>query len=255
MLQAFVIVLREGFESFLIVAIIATYLQRTGRRLLLPAVWWGILASVFLSVILGYFLFQGASQPLWEGITGVVSAVLVTWFVIHMWKTAPHLKKDMESKLSEKTSVPSTKAAYLGVFSFTTFMIAREGMETALLLIQVHEPKAVTGILLGVVAAAFMAFLWTRLGHRINLKLFFQVTALFLLLFVAQVLIYSFHEFCEAGIFPNSEVLHNATEPFSPEGIYGKWISLGMVLVCAFWLLGAWVVSLFSKQDEPVLTK
>lgn len=248
MLQAFVIVLREGFESFLIVAIIAAYLQKTGRRLLLPAVWWGILVSVFLSVILGYFLFQGASQPLWEGITGVVSAVLVTWFVIHMWKTAPHLKKDMESKLSEKTSTPSTKAAFLGVFSFTTFMIAREGMETALLLLQVHEARIVTGVILGTLAAVGMAFLWWKLGHLINLKLFFQVTAIFLLLFVGQILLYSFHEFTEAGILPNSEALHIATEPYSSNGIYGKWISLGTVVVCALWLLGAWVVSLFSNK-------
>jgi len=247
MLQAFVIVLREGFESFLIVAIIATYLQRTGRRLLLPAVWWGILASVFLSVILGYFLFQGASQPLWEGITGVVSAILVTWFVIHMWKTAPHLKKDMESKLSEKTSAPSTKAAYLGVFSFTTFMIAREGMETALLLIQVHSAQVVSGSLLGLGAAIGMALLWMRLGHLINLKLFFQVTALFLLLFVGQILLYSFHEFTEAGVLPNSEAFHLATEPYSPDGIYGKWISLGTVIICASWLLGAWAMEKLGK--------
>lgn len=38
MLQSFVIVLREGFEAFLIVALAATYLRRTGRRRLTSAV-------------------------------------------------------------------------------------------------------------------------------------------------------------------------------------------------------------------------
>ena len=46
MLQALIIVFREGFESFLTVAIIFAYLKKTGRDWLRPAVWWGIAASV-----------------------------------------------------------------------------------------------------------------------------------------------------------------------------------------------------------------
>ena len=248
MLQAFVITLREGFEAFLIVAIIVSYLRNTNRQSLMSAVYWGIGASVVLSLALGFVLLQGGNEPLWEGWMGLISAIFVGGFVIHMWKTAAHFKKDMEAHLQEKVAAPSTKSAFVGVLAFTTFMIAREGMETALLLIQVHEPQVVSGIALGLLAAAFMAFLWTKLGRLINLKLFFQVTALFLLLFIGQILLYSFHEFCEAGIFPNSEFFHNATEPYSPDGIYGKWISLGMVFVCALWLLGAWVKELSSKR-------
>lgn len=250
MIQAFVIVLREGFESFLIVAIIVAYLQKTGRRSLMPAVWWGAVASVFLSVLLGFVLLQGANEPLWEGITGAVSAVMVTWFVIHMWQTAPHMKKDLELKLNEKASVPSTRAAALGIFSFTTFMMAREGMETALLLFQVHETRVIAGALLGTLAATGMALLWWKLGRLINLKLFFQITAIFLLLFVCQILIYSFHEFTEAGIFPNSETWHAATEPYGPDGIYGKWISLGTVFLCAVWLLIAGGRDFLSRRSK-----
>ena len=80
---------------------------------------------------------------------------------------------------------------------------------------------------------------WARLGHLINVKRFFQVTGIFLLLFMVQVAIYSFHEFAEAGLLPNSEVLHAATEKFSPDGLYGKWFSVAMLSVCAAWLLGA----------------
>ena len=248
MIQAFVIVLREGFESFLIVAIIAAYLQKTGRQSLMPAVYWGIAASIFVSVLLGVFVLQGASQPLWEGITGAVSAVMVTWFVVHMWQTAPHLKKDLEAKLNEKISVPTSRAATVGVFSFTTFMIAREGMETALLLLQVHEASVLTGAFFGTLAATAMALLWWKLGRLINLKLFFQVTAIFLLLFVCQIVIYSIHEFTEAGIFPNSEAWHIATEPYGPDGIYGKWISLGTVILCGVWLLIAGMKDFLSRK-------
>ncbi len=247
MLQAFIIVLREGFESFLIVAIIFAYLRKTQRGNLIPAVWWGTGISVLTSAIFGFAMLQGANQSLWEGITGVVSAALVSWFVIHMWRTAPHLKKDMEHRLYEKTSHKSLNKAFWGVFFFTLFMITREGMETALLLIQIHTPQVVTGILLGTLAAAGMAFLWGRFGHLINLKLFFQVTSIFLLLFVVQILVYSFHEFTEAGIFPNSEALHIATEPFSPQGLYGKWLTVLMIGTCAVWLLGA---SLFNRLSH-----
>lgn len=249
MLQAFIIVLREGFESFLIVAIIIAYLQKTGRSSLLPAVYAGIGFSVFTSAAAGYLLMLNANEPLWEGIMGLVSAVLISWFVVHMWRTAPRLKQEMEAQLTQKTAGMPPRAAWWGAFLFTAFMITREGMETALLLIQIHDVQVVSGIALGILAAAGMALLWIRLGHLINLKLFFQVTALYLLLFVAQVLIYSFHEFTEAGFLPYSEALHEATEPFSGDGIIGKWISLGIVAICAIWLCWAWVQ---SKRNPPV---
>ncbi len=249
MLQAFVVVLREGFESFLMVAITVSYLRKTNRLKLIPAVYWGILGSLLASGGLGYLLLHGAfRQSLWEGIFGIVSAVLVTWFVVHMWRTAPKLKKEMENRLSAATEGKPTKRAFFGVLLFTLFMISREGMETALLLLQIHESRIVTGISLGILAAGAMAFLWARFGHLINLKLFFQVTAIFLLLFVLQIMIYSFHEFTEAGIFPHSEALHTATEPFSSEGLYGKWFSLVMVAGCGLWLVGAW---LFERFNNP----
>ena len=50
MLQALIIVFREGFESFLTVAIIFAYLRKTGRNWLRPAVWWGIAVSIVASI-------------------------------------------------------------------------------------------------------------------------------------------------------------------------------------------------------------
>lgn len=242
MFQAFIIVLREGFEAFLIVAITLAYLRKTNQNGLVPAVHWGILLSVAVSALLGYALYKNmANQPLLEGWLALISAFLIAGFAIHMWQMGPKLKQEMEQRLYKATSKPTSRSAYFGVLAFTVFMIAREGMETALLLIQIHEPQIVQGVALGVLAAASMAFLWARYGYRINLKLFFQVTAIFLFLFVAQVLMYSFHEFTEAGVFPNSEALHIATEPYSPDGLYGKWFSLGMVGICAVWLVFAWL--------------
>jgi high-affinity iron transporter len=143
----------------------------------------------------------------------------------------------------------------LGVFLFTFLMITREGMETALMLLQVHNPQMVNGALLGLGAAAVFAWGWARFGHLINVRRFFQVTGIFLLLFLVQVGIYSFHEFSEAGLLPNSEVLHAATEKFSPDGLYGKWFSLLMISVCGLWLLGGWLVDRLkiARQNDVSL--
>lgn len=236
MLQAFIVVLREGFESFLMAAIILAYLKKTGRTSLVPAVYIGSVTSILASATFGYVLLKGVNQPLWEGILGVVAIVMVSSLVIHMWRTAPHLKRDMENKIHKISSGTSQRMAFVGVFLFTLFMITREGMETALFLIQVKDAGYLSGMFLGLVAAAGVSYLWIRFSHLINLKRFFQVTGIFLLIFLAQIALYSFHEFCEAGLFPNSDAWHAATEPFSPDGYYGKWFSLSLVAATAVWL-------------------
>ena len=234
MLQALIIVFREGFESFLTVAIIFAYLRKTGRGWLRPAVWWGIVVSMLASAGLGYVL-QSINQPLWEGILALVAAVLVATFVIHIWRIAPQMKREMEARLEVQASRDSNWA-WIGVFGFTLLMITREGMETALMLIQVRQGRFWLGCALGLAAAAAMSWLWAHYGHRINVKRFFQVTGLFLLLFTVQILFYAIHEFSEAEILPNSEAIHLATEPYSSDGRYSMWILAGMLAVCALWL-------------------
>ncbi len=252
MIQAFIVVLREGFEAFLIVAIILAYLEKTRQFSLKPPVYWGIAASVIASAGMGWLIYQGVNGPLWEGIFGLVSAFMVAGMVVHMWRTAPHLKKDMEAGLHKATVEKAGAAAWFGVFLFTVLMITREGMETALLILQIHEPQILTGIFFGIAAAGSLAMLWAKFGHRINLKAFFQVTAIFLMLFVVQILIYSFHEFSEAGILPNSEHFHAITEVISPDGLYGKWFSLAMVGVCALWLLAVSILDCVNPKTKPL---
>src|SRR5438477_4475161 len=239
MLPALIIVFREGFEAFLTVAIILAYLRKTGRDWLRPAVYWGIAISVAASFALGWLLMR-VNQSLWEGVLGIVAAVLVGTFVVHVWRTAPHMKKDMETKLEIASSRTSHRLAMTAVFLFTLLMVTREGMETALMLIQVRTSRFILGSLLGIGAAAAMSWAWAHYGHRINLKRFFQVTGLFLLLFTLQILFYAIHEFSEAEVLGRwSEAIHNATEPYSPVGVYGKWFSVVMVGFCAVWLIAA----------------
>jgi len=127
-------------------------------------------------------------------------------------------------------------------------MITKEGMETVLMLFQIQDAQLMTGVALGVVGAIAISWAWVNVGHLINVKRFFQVTSIFLLLFMVQIGIYSFHEFSEAGILPNSAVLHEATEPLSPTGIYGSWFSIIAIGVCAVWLAGAYVNDSLKKR-------
>jgi len=249
MLQALIIVFREGFESFLTVAIIFAYLKKTDRDWLRPAVWWGIGAAVVASVGLG-FLLQRVNQPLWEGVLGLVAAVLVASFVIHIWRVAPTMKRKMEAKIEARASSSSTGWAWVGVFILTLLMITREGMETALLLIQVRQGNFWLGCALGLALAAAMSWGWAHYGHRVNVKRFFQVTGLFLLLFTIQILFYAVHEFSEAELLPNSEAIHLATEPFSADGRYSLWIMFGMVALCALWLAGVTVLDRMRANGQ-----
>lgn len=253
MLEAFIIVLREGFEAFLIVAIIFAYLRKTGQRWLLLSVYAAIVAAVCSSLALGYLIKQGINQSFWEGVFGVIAIVFVGTLVIHMRRVGPHLMQRMNARLDSVSVDRPRFLAYLGVFLFTALMITREGMETALMLTQVRG-RYLTGALLGLAGATLLAIAWARFGHLINMKRFFQVTSIFLLLFILQIALYSFHEFAEAGVFgARSDSWHAATEVWSPEGMYGKWISLAIVAVSSFWLLVA-LVGDRLRRLEPMAT-
>jgi high-affinity iron transporter len=275
MLNSFIIVMREGFESFLLVAVILAYLRKSEQKWLNSAVYVGIALALAASGGLAYVLnsnvdeatvhsifgdFLGvyvnqffANEALREAVLGAIAVVMVGTLVIHMWRTGPKIQQHMRERLSAVSSKRSNVAAVLGVFLFTFLMITREGMETALMLMQVRDSNLITGALLGLLAAVVFAAGWARFGHLINVRRFFQVTGIFLLLFLVQVSIYTFHEFAEAGLLPNSDFLHEATEKFSPDGLYGKWFSPIMIGICALWLLGAWLID--RRRSKPQITQ
>jgi high-affinity iron transporter len=240
MYQAFVVTLREGLEAFLIVAISLAYLRKSGRHELIAAVRWGIALSILISIGAAFLFARASNHALWEGVLAIVAAISVASLTVHMWRTARRIKTDIEGHLAASTMKTGT-AAFVGVFLFTLLMISREGMETALLMGTIWLQNTGTNILIGAIlgtsVAAVVASLWSRFGHRVNLALFFQVTAVFLLVFVVQLLIYGFHELTEANIFPYSEPLHAATEPYGPDGQFGKYLTYLLVMLPLGWLV------------------
>jgi high-affinity iron transporter len=239
MLQAFVITLREGLEAFLIIAISLAYLKKSGRTSLLPAVHWGIGVSVLLSIAAGMLFARASNQALWEGILAIVAAVLVASLTVHMWRAGRRMKAEIEGRLAASTAKTGA-AAFAGVFFFTLLMITREGMETALLMnaliFQVKSTQIIAGAVAGTVVSATIAWLWSRYGYRVNLARFFQATAVFLFVFVLQLLIYGFHELTEANIIALDHWWHDVTEPYGPDGMYGQYLSYLLVVLPVAWL-------------------
>jgi high-affinity iron transporter len=236
MLQAFVITLREGFEAFLIVAISLSYLRKSGRAALAPAVHWGIGLAVAVSALGGYLLFHSLNQEWLDGPLALVAAASVAWMTVHMWRTGRRMKGEIEGRLKESTARPGA-AAFAGVFLFTLLMISREGVETALLLMQLHETtNLVLGAVLGSVGAGGIAYLWTRYGHRINLALFFQATAIFLFVFVVQLVIKGAHEMSEQQYLPYSEWIHSSTEAWGPDSTFGHVLTYLLVVLPLAWI-------------------
>jgi high-affinity iron transporter len=128
-------------------------------------------------------------------------------------------------------------AAFLGVLGFTVLMITREGMETALLLMQLRETlNLAIGAAAGALGAAAFAWLWSRYGHRVNLSLFFQVTAIFLFVFVVQLVVRGVHEMSEQNMLPFSEILHEKTEAWGPDSMFGHLLTYLLVLLPFGWL-------------------
>jgi high-affinity iron transporter len=248
MLQALVITLREGLEAFLIVAISLSYLRKSGREALTPAVYWGLASAIAVSGLGGILLFRATNQEWLDGPLAIVAAVSVLWMTIHMWRAGRRMKGDIEGRLRTSSAKPGA-AAFAGVFLFTLLMVSREGIETGLLLMQLRETLYLAlGAVIGVIGAAGVAWLWSRYGHRVNLALFFQVTAIFLFVFVVQLVIAGVHEMSEQRYLPYSELIHRATESWGPDSAFGHVLTYLLVVLPLGWLA---LKALFSRG--PVL--
>src|SRR5262249_26213671 len=193
MWQGFTIALREGVESFLIVALIFAYLRKTGRKGLAKAVVAGIVASLFVCAVAGWALGKAEDHSLWEGILAAVAVVLVGSFLVYMLRIAKTLKTDMERKLDR--AIAATAGGAGGVFLFTVFMITREGMEATLLLttafFQAPSKTVVLGVALGLVAAGVGALTWEQLGDPVNLPIPLKRSAGVLSVFLVLLLLFS----------------------------------------------------------------
>jgi len=206
MLPTFIIGLREGLEAAMIVGIVAAFLVRQGRRDALRQVWVGVTLAVALCLGVGILLdvlersLPQRQQEGLETVIGLVAVALVTFMILWMRRHARTLRSGLEASASGALRQGSTRALILMAF----LAVFREGFETAVFLLatfqgSVHRPTAVGGAVLGIAVASLLGYGLYKGGTRINLKRFFTVTSLVLVVVAAGLLMTAAHTAHEAG--------------------------------------------------------
>jgi high-affinity iron transporter len=258
MLQALLVTFREGIESFLIVGVVIAYLKKSGRPGLVRGVKIGLGISLVSCTAGAWLWLQVPNQPLYEGIAALSAAVVVGLLLVQMLRSGRHMRAEIEARVeriasagagAEETGAPPSARAIAGVALVTALLVTREGLEAVFYLgvqalaLRAAEVRSqailvVAGAVLGLAGAAIAAWGWTRYGRRLNMGVILKVTALFLGLFLLQLVIYGIHELAESGVIKGSQAFHDATEVFGPDGRIGHALSyslLGAPLLYLIW--------------------
>lgn len=209
MFPSLLLSLREGLEAALIIGIILGALQKLHQENLKPLVWRGVALAVVLSFAAGLGLnhlgmeFEGQFEEVFEGIAMLLAAAILTWMILWMQRKGGEIQQDIEARTAHATLNQGGSAllilAFLAVF--------REGIELALFLMAARmasDPVSVlVGAILGLGAAIILGWMIFATTRRLNLRHFFQITNVLLLLFAAGLVAHGVHEFNEVGWVPS----------------------------------------------------
>ncbi len=207
-LSTFFIMLREGLEASLVVGILLAYLSQVGAMRHARVVWGGVLVAIAVSVAFLFGLgavgaeFEGATEQVFEGGTMLLATAVLTWMIFWMMRQARVIKGELQRGVDRALE----GGAAWGLFLLAFFAVVREGVETALLLkaaaFAAAGSSTLLGALLGLALAIGLGVLMYVFGVRIDMRAFFRVTAVVLLLFAAGLAAHAAHEFAEAGLLP-----------------------------------------------------
>jgi high-affinity iron transporter len=209
MLPSYLLALREGLEAALIIGIVLGTLSKIQRRDLGSVVWAGTFSALAVSLIGGAALFllgtsfEGKAEQIFEGITMLLAASVLTWMIFWMQKQAQQIRSTIEKGVRQ--------AAYRGgkipLFLLAFTAILREGTELALFLVATvfatDTQQVVQGALLGLGTAVLLGWSLFATVVRLNLRRFFMITGALLILFAAGLVAHSVHEFNEVGWIPS----------------------------------------------------
>ncbi len=227
MIPTFVIFLREGIEASMIVAILLAYLDRIGQRRHFRDVFLGVGAALVVVLLGGIAAFElisqydGSSvQTYFETATYLLAAAILTFMTFWMQRHARSLTKELERR-SDVALSGGTRAG-LGLLAFQA--VGREGLETMVFTLAIifasrkqaatplHGDLLLLGAALGLAVALAMAFAIYRLGARLNLRVFFQVLGVALMVFAAGLLADAVENLQQLGWLPFGErVLWNSS--------------------------------------------
>jgi len=226
MIPTFVIFLREGIEASMIVAILLAYLDRTGQRRHFRDVFAGVGAALVLisaGGVAAYLLIHRYSgsraQLIFETVTYVVAAVVLTYMTFWMQRHARTMTGELERRSDEALSGGARFG--LGVLAFQA--VGREGVETVVFTLAIvfasssqgpsggHSRWLLVGAVLGLAVALAIAWWIYKLGHRMNVGRFFRVLGVILMVFAAGLLADAVENMQVLGWLPSGQALWDSS--------------------------------------------
>ena len=215
MLPTYLLALREGLEAALIIGIVLGALAKIRRNDLSLAVWLGTLSAVGISILTAVLLtsfgmsLEESAEQIFEGITMLIAAGILTWMIFWMSKQARFLKSELEAGVNKAAASTGKRAMFWLAF----IAVVREGVELALFItaaffagdqsqLMTNIIQTLAGTILGLGTAALLGWTLFATTVRLDLRRFFQVTGLLLILFAAGLVAHGVHEFNEVGWIP-----------------------------------------------------
>jgi high-affinity iron transporter len=208
MLTAMLITLREGLEAALIIGIVLGVLRKLGHADRSRTVWAGVLAAVVVSVIAGLALnalgvaFEGRGEEIFESVAMLLAAGVLTWMIFWMQRQGRQIQAELESDVRRATAASSAWA----LFGLAFVAVVREGIETVLFLtaaaFSATPAQTLVGGALGLIVALVLGWFMFAAGKRLDVRAFFRVTSVLLILFAAGLVAHGVHELQEAAILP-----------------------------------------------------
>jgi len=208
MLSSYLLSLREGLEAALIIGIVLGTLRKIQRPNLTSVVWYGVFSAIAVSLISALLLtiyglsLEGETEAIFEGITMLLAAGILTWMIFWMSRQAQAMKINLEDGVHQATEGSGKRT----LFGLAFMAVLREGIELALFLTAAvftsGVQQAATGALLGLGTAILLGWSLFTTSIHLDLRRFFQVTGLLLILFAAGLIAHSIYEFNEIGWIP-----------------------------------------------------
>jgi high-affinity iron transporter len=245
MLPSFLLSLREGLEAALIISIVLGVLRKLNRQDLSSTVWAGVASAIVVSLAAGVGLYaigvelEGQAEMIFEGLTMLLAAGVLTWMIFWMNRQARTIKSEMESGVTRSVKASDKR----GLFWLAFLAIVREGIELALFLtaatFATSAQAMLMGTLLGLSTAILLGWALFTTTIRLDLRRFFQVTGILLILFAAGLVANGVHELNEAGVIPSL--------------IDPVWDISGLIPETTF--IGTLLKTLFGYNANPSLTE
>lgn len=266
MIANFIITFREVLEAVLVISIVLGYLNKTGQNQYRKVVWWGTIVGIAVS-ILGAFLFNfiaggftGAAEEIFEGITMLIGAILLTTMILWMFN------KNHSRELQEKVAKEISEDHRFGIFSLVFISILREGIETVIFLgaadFQVAVEFGWLGSILGTTTAVILGLLLYKGSLKINLKTFFNITSVLLIMFAAGLVAHGIHELQEAEVIPfilypvyDINVFLNDKGELGSilKGLFGYNGNPGLIEIISYWVYMALISVVWIKKNRKVI--